>query len=116
MPVRGRARERRDKWRFPVRIRASVRFVPILVALVFAGALGASPSDRSLTTSGTISRIQSSDRSFAVTLADGSQARFVWTSDTKISGVLAPGARVTIRYEVAADGRNVAQQISVSRS
>jgi hypothetical protein len=116
MPVRGGARERREKRRFHVRNRASIRGFPILAALVFAGALGAAQSDRSLTTSGTISKIQSSDRSFAVTLADGSQARFVWTSDTKFSGVLAPGARVTIRYEVAADGRNVAQQISVSRS
>ena len=99
-----------------MRNRAWIRGFAILAALVFAGALGAAQSDRSLTTSGTISKIQSSDRSFAVTLADGSQAHFVWTSDTKISGVLAPGARVTIRYEVAADGRNVAQQISVSRS
>ena len=28
------------------------------------------------------------------------EARFVWSADTKISGVLTPGARVTIRYEV----------------
>ena len=100
----------------PLRTRASILAVLALAALVRAAALGATQSDRSLTATGTITKIQSADRSFAVTLTDGSQARFVWTSDTKISGVLAPGARVTIRYEVAADGRNVAQQVSVSRS
>jgi len=95
--------------------RASKIAVPILKTLVLAATLAAQ-SDRSRTATGTVSRIQSSDRSFAVAVGDGSQARFVWTSDTKISGVLAPGAHVTIRYEVAADGRNVGQQISVSRS
>ena len=99
-----------------MRIRASIVAVLALASLLSAAALGAAPSDRSLTATGTITKIQSADHSFAVTLPDGSQARFVWTSDTKISGVLAPGAKVTIRYEVAADGRNVAQQVSVSRS
>ena len=99
-----------------MRVQASIVAVLALAALVHAADLGATQSDRSLTATGTVTKIQSSDRAFAVTLADGSQVRFVWTSDTKISGVLAPGARVTIRYEVAADGRNVAQQVSVSRS
>ena len=90
----------------------------IFVVGIFAMAslLGAAPADRALSTTGTIAKIQASERAVTLTLADGSQTRFVWTADTKISGVLAPGAKVTIRYETAADGRNVAQQISVSRS
>ena len=87
-----------------------------LVAVLVAADASAAPADRSLTASGTVDRIQSSDRAFTVTLSDGSQAQFVWSSDTRFSGVLAPGARVTIRYDVTADGRNVAQQISVARS
>ena len=53
--------------------------------------------------------------SVTVNLPDGSQERFYWTNDTKFSGVLAPEARVTIRYAVSPDGKNLAQQISVSR-
>ena len=87
------------------------------LAAVFAAASTlAAPTDRSLTASGTVDRIQSSDRAFTVVLPDGSQTRFVWSSDTRFSGVLMPGARVTIRYDVTGDGRNVAQQISVARS
>ena len=87
-----------------------------LAAVLAAVSALATPADRSLTASGTIDRIQSSDRAFTVNLSDGSQARFVWSSDTRFSGVLMPGARVTIRYDVTGDGRNVAQQISVARS
>jgi hypothetical protein len=87
------------------------------LAAVLAGAMAAAaPADRSLTASGTVDRVQSSERAFTVTLSDGTQSRFVWSSDTRFSGVLAPGARVTVRYDVSADGRNVAQQISVARS
>ncbi|HKD18313.1 MAG TPA: hypothetical protein VKG23_10610 [Thermoanaerobaculia bacterium] len=91
-----------------------MRVLGLAAALVAAVAMGV-PADRSLTASGTVERIQSSDRAFTVTLSDGSPARFVWTSDTRFSGVLMPGSRVTIRYDVTADGRNVVQQISVAR-
>jgi hypothetical protein len=85
------------------------------LAVSAALALGA-PSDKARTAAGTIARVQASQRIIAVTLAEGGLAEFLWTADTKISGILAPGARVTIRYTVAPDGRNLAQQISVSRS
>ena len=87
-----------------------------LAAAGIAAAVAGVPADRSLTVSGTVSRVQSAERSFTVTLSDGSEARFVWSSDTRFSGVLTPGARVTIRYDVSADGRNVAQQISAALS
>ncbi len=86
-----------------------------LVALAVAAAAAASP-DRALTAAGTITKLQASERTIVVTLADGTETRFTWTTDTKINGVLAPGAKVTIRYEAGADGRNLAQQISVSKS
>ena len=95
---------------------STIAAVSILAAALGSARLGATQADRSLTASGTISKIQAAERSFTVALSDGTQARFVWSADTQISGVLSPGARVTIRYEVAADGRNVAQQISVART
>jgi hypothetical protein len=88
----------------------------VLFCLAGAVALSARGPDRSLAATGTIAKLQASERTLTVTLADGSEARFLWNADTKINGVLAPGARVTIRYEAGADGKNLAQQISVSRS
>jgi hypothetical protein len=87
-----------------------------LVLLAAAAVLAAASADRSLSVTGTVARIQASERAVTVTLADGSETRLFWNADTKISGVLAPGAKVTVRYETSADGRNVAQQISVARN
>ncbi len=90
----------------------------LVVALIcVAGLAAAAPAapDRALNAAGTITKLQSSERTLIVTLADGSEARFLWNADTKINGVLSPGAKVTIRYGVEADGRNLAQQISVSK-
>ena len=92
------------------------RAVACFVFSVAAALLGAAPADRSLTATGTIARVQASERAVTVTLADGSEARFVWNAETKISGVLSPGVKVAIRYEAGADGRNLAQQISVARN
>lgn len=89
----------------------------ILCLIALAGAAAsAAPADKSQTATGTIARLQASERSIEVTLADGSQARFSWSPETKISGVLTPGARITLRYTVGADGKNLAQQITVARN
>jgi len=90
--------------------------IVVLFCLASTVALSARAPDRSLAATGTIAKLQSSERTLTVTLADGSEARFLWNADTKINGVLAPGAKVTIRYQAGADGKNLAQQISVSRS
>ena len=90
----------------------------LLAALICLAGLAAAASaapDRALSAAGTITKLQSSERTLTVTLADGSEARFHWNADTKINGVLSPGAKVTIRYGVNADGKNLAQQISVSK-
>ena len=84
--------------------------------LAAAALLRAAPADRSLTATGTITKIQASERAVTVALADGAETRFVWNGETKIGGVLSPGAKVTVRYEVGTDGRNLALQISVNRS
>ena len=91
----------------------------LVIALIcFAGlaTVASAAPDRSLTASGTVAKLQSSERMLTLTLPDGSEARFLWNADTKINGVLSPGAKVTVRYAAGADGKNLAQQISVSRS
>ena len=73
-------------------------------------------ADRTLTASGTIVRIDAKSRTLVVAVAEGSETAFVWTPETRIAGVMAAGARVTLRYTADDDGRNVAVQISVTRS
>ena len=95
--------------------RRSIAGAIVLTGTLLAGSLAAREPDRAQTVTGTVAKIEAAQRAVTVTLPDGKQERFYWTDDTKFSGVLAPEARVTIRYAVSPDGKNLAQQISVSR-
>ncbi len=77
-------------------------------------AAGMTAADRSQTASGTVSRLDA-ERQTLVVKVGSEEITFVWNSETRINGVLAPGARVTVRYAPQADGRNLAYQISVGR-
>lgn len=94
---------------------AAIALVVAFAALL-AAASPAAAADKALTASGTIRRVQASSRTLVVALADGGEASFVWDDDTKISGVLSPGSKVTLRYTPRADGGNLAIQITVARS
>ena len=86
----------------------------LAVAFVAAGVAGLAP-DRTATASGTVVKIDAQTRTVVVALADGPETTFRWTDDTKITGTLSPGARVTVRYTAGDDGKNLALQITVSR-
>jgi hypothetical protein len=73
-------------------------------------------AEKTLTATGTVSKLDAAQRTVVVAVTDGAETTFAWTADTKINGTLAPGARVTIRYTTLPDGQNLAHQISVSRS
>ena len=91
-----------------------VSAVILTLALTLAPLAGAG-NDKTSTATGSVAKLSAAERTVSVTLADGSESQFVWTSDTKINGTLAPGAKVTIRYTSLPDGKNLAHQISVSR-
>ena len=94
--------------------------------LLFAGAAAAlafvlvagnmAAAEKTLTATGTVSKLDAAQRSVVVAVSDGAETRFVWSADTKINGTLSPGAKVTVRYTVLPDGQNLAHQISVARS
>jgi hypothetical protein len=87
------------------------------VGLVLALSAGdAAAAEKTLTASGTVSKLDAAQRTVVVAVTDRAETTFAWTADTKINGTLAPGARVTIRYTILPDGQNLAHQISVSRS
>ena len=88
----------------------------LFVAFALALAAAAAGADRTLTAAGTIVKIDAKARTVVVALADGPETTFAWTDETKIAGTLAPGARVTLRYTAGSDGKNIALQITISRS
>jgi hypothetical protein len=88
----------------------------LLVAFVLAWTAAAAGADRTLTAAGTIVKVDAKARTVVVAVADGPETTFLWTDETKIAGTLAPGARVTLRYTSGSDRKNVALQITVSRS
>ena len=97
-------------------MRKTAHFVLLAAVLALAAASVRAEADKALTATGTISRLQASARTVVVALTDGGEATFVWTADTKISGVLTPGARVTVRYVTGGNGGNLALQITVART
>lgn len=96
-------------------MRKTAALLLLAASCVAAWTLEAS-ADKALTATGTVSRVQASARTVVVALADGGEAAFVWNADTKISGVLTPGAKVTLRYVTGPNGGNLAFQITVARS
>jgi Flp pilus assembly protein TadG len=94
--------------------------VRVALALVLALAVGAAAltaaAERTQTASGSVKRVDAEQRTVMVALSDDEETPFLWDKDTKINGTLTPGARVTVRYSVQPDGRNLAHQISVARS
>ena len=88
----------------------------LLAGLAFAFAATVGGGDRTLTVTGTIVKIDARARTVVVAVAEGAETAFLWTAETKIAGTLAPGARVTLRYTSGDGGKNVALQITVSRS
>jgi len=98
-------------------MRNAFRVSALIVAIALgAGTLAALPgNERMQTATGNVAKLQASERTVVVKVADGPDARFVWTNDTKINGTLAVGAKVTIRYTTLPDGQNLAHQISVSK-
>ncbi len=93
----------------------AIRLTLLAAALAAPWALRAE-ADKALTATGTIARLQATSRTVVVALTEGGEATFVWNADTKISGVLTPGARVTVRYVTGDNGGNLALQITVARS
>jgi len=94
-------------------MRIAVRTGILLAGLILAARM-ATAADKTQTASGTIARLDAAKQTLVVRVA-GQETTFLWNSDTKINGVLAPEARVTIRYAPQADGQNLAFQISVGR-
>ncbi len=97
-------------------MRKAVRASAVLLTLMLSLApLAGAGSDKTSTATGNVTKLNAAERTVTVAIAEGSETRFLWTAETKINGILAPGAKVTVRYTTLPDGQNLAHQISVSR-
>ena len=95
-------------------MRHAFRTVAVLALTLVAWRVTATAADKTQTVSGTIARLDAAQQTLVVK-AGADETRFVWNAETRINGVLAPGAKVTVRYAPQADGQNLAFQISVGR-
>lgn len=100
-------------FRLPRRSRAA-GVASILAILILSARTDAAEGDKPLTINGTIARLDAAHQSLVVKVGDD-EIPVVWTAETRINGVLSPGARVTVRYTAKSDGQKVAHQISVGK-
>jgi len=92
----------------------SIRSLVVAALLLTLLPAALSAADRNQTASGTISRLDAARQTLVVKVGT-EEVTFVWNAETRINGVLAPGARVTVRNSQQSDGRNLAFQISVGK-
>ena len=92
----------------------TVRALAIALLLSALAAGSARAADRSQTVSGTISRLDAEHQTLVVKTGSD-EMTLVWNEETRINGVLTPGAKVTVRYGAQPDGKNLAYQISVGK-
>jgi len=95
-------------------MKKTTRTLAILAVLAAAFAGPAAAADRSRTVSGTISKLDAPHQTLVVKVVSD-ELTLVWNDETRINGVLTPGAKVTVRYGIQPDGRNLAYQISVGK-
>jgi hypothetical protein len=73
------------------------------------------PTAATQTVSGKVTAIGNSGRSFALDVAQGSDAKtmqFVLGSDTKVEGKVSVGTMVTVAYQAMEGGQNVALAVT----
>jgi hypothetical protein len=95
-------------------MQSTIRVLSLLCVLLFSSQAARAAADRSQTVSGSISRLDASRQTLVVKVGT-EEMKFVWNAETRINGVLAPSAKVTVRYAAQPDGQNLAFQISVGR-
>ena len=84
-----------------------------VLALILAAATGFASAEKAKTSVGVVKDYSATSHSFSVEEEGGRTVQFAWGKETKFNGVVASGARVTVRYTEEADGRNLAQTVGV---
>jgi len=84
---------------------------PAVVVLATPASLAA--AEKTSTVTGIVQVYSAVEHTFSIKDENGREVRFVWTQETKFNGVMASGAKVTVRYTPQADGPKVAQTVGI---
>lgn len=86
----------------------------VAVALVAAAApVLAAPAEKTPVLTGVVEEYSAAQHHFVVKDEAGRQVAFTWTKDTKFNGVVATGAKVTVRYTPQDNAPNLAQTVGI---
>ena len=89
------------------------RWPSAIVITLAAASATAAPAEKALTLTGIVQDYSAAEHRFAVKDDSGREMTFAWTKETKFNGVVANGARVTVRYTPQPGGANLAQTVGV---
>lgn len=91
------------KYRWPLALALAVAAAPVLAA----------PAEKTPILTGVVEEYSASQHRFVVKDEAGRQVAFTWTKDTKFNGVVATGAKVTVRYTPQDNAPNLAQTVGI---
>jgi hypothetical protein len=83
------------------------------VLTLAAAAAASAAAEKSATVTGIVQSYSAVSHAFTLKSDSGETVSLVWTKETKFNGVVAQGARVTVRFTPQSDGPNVAQTVGV---
>jgi hypothetical protein len=92
---------------------------PILMAAACAFALlataggGLAATEKTSNAAGVVTEYSAESRTFSLRAEKGETLTFTWTNETKFNGVVARGAKVTVRYTTSPEGKPIAQTVGV---
>lgn len=86
--------------------------VAFVMSIAVAAAV-ASAAEKTVSVTGVVESYSAASHAFTVKTEAGETVSLVWTKETKFNGVVAQGARVTVRFTPQAGGPNVAQTVGV---
>jgi hypothetical protein len=92
---------------------ATLSLAASAAALFVATPTAVAAAEKAPSVTGVVQTYSAVEHAFSVRNENGKEIRFVWTRETKFNGVVANGAKVTVRYTTQADGQNVAQTVGV---
>jgi hypothetical protein len=84
-----------------------------MLAFILAAGILAAATEKARTSVGVVKEYSASSHTFSVEEEGGRTAQFAWGKETKFNGVVAVGAKVTVRYTEEPDGRNLAQTVGI---
>jgi len=87
------------------------RWLAAAALVAAASPLRAAPAEKTPVLTGVVEEYSAAQHRFVVKDEAGRPVAFTWTRDTKFNGVVATGAKVTVRYTPQDNAPNIAQTV-----